>query len=190
MLASEECLTNANRNPGRSRSDVERYLVDYLGARQVLWLRGSLAGDDTDGHVDQLARFVGPSTVVAAVEESPDDENHGVLRGNYERLGQMTDQDGRELEVVALPMPRAIHYDRTRLPASYVNFYVANGLVVVPQFDDPADERATKILSDLFPGRQVLGLPAVDLVWGLGTYHCVTLQEPGCGGGEASDGVD
>jgi agmatine deiminase len=178
ILAAEDCLTNANRNPGLLRRDVERYLAGFLGARHVLWLRGGLAGDDTDGHVDQLARFVSPSTVVAALEQDPADENYAALQANYERLKNMKDQDGRPLEVVTLPMPRPIHYEGTRLPASYVNFYVAGGLVVVPQFDDPADQEAIGILAGVFPERETCGLPAVDLVWGLGAYHCCTLQEP------------
>jgi len=177
ILASETCLTNANRNPGLSPGDVERCLADYLGARHVIWLRGSIAGDDTDGHVDQLARFVGPTTVVAALEKNRTDENYAPLKANHESLGSATDQDGRSLKVIALPMPRPIHYRAQRLPASYVNFYVANGLVVVPQFDDPADAEAIEILARLFPDREIRGLPTVDLVWGLGAYHCIAMQE-------------
>jgi agmatine deiminase len=178
LLAAENCLTHANRNPGLSRGDVERYLADYLGATHVVWLRGSIAGDDTDGHVDQLARFVGPTTVVAAVEKRPSDENYGVLRANGERLRSAVDQDGRPLEVIRLPMPQPIYRGGQRLPASYANFYVANGLVVVPQFNDPADGEAIEILAHAFPDREVRGLPAVDLARGLGAYHCVTMQEP------------
>ena len=179
LLAAQRCLTHENRNPGLSTADLERYLADYLGARHVLWLDGELAGDDTDGHVDQLARFVGPTTVVAAVERDPADENYAPLAANHRRLRAMTDQDGRPLEVIALPMPRPIYFEKTRLPASYANFYIANGVVVVPQFDDPADREAMAILARLFPGRQICGLPAADLVWGLGAYHCITQQEPG-----------
>lgn len=178
FLAAEDCLTDANRNPGLSRDDVEQYLADYLGARHVVWLRGSIAGDDTDGHVDQLARFVGPATVVASLEKRAADENYAVLRANFERLAGAVDQDGRPLEVIALPMPQPIHHGGQRLPAGYANFYVANGLVVVPQFDDPADREATEVLAGVFPDREVHGLPAVDLAWGLGAYHCATMQEP------------
>jgi agmatine deiminase len=178
LLAAESCLTDARRNAGLSTHDLERYLADYLGARHVVWLDGSLAGDDTDGHVDQLARFVDPSTVVAAVERDPTDANFAALKANFERLQKATDQDGRPLEVLSLPMPRPIHDGETRLPASYANFYLANGLVVVPQFDDPADGQALAILSRRFPGRRICGLPAVDLVAGLGAYHCITQQEP------------
>ena len=178
VLAARPCLLHENRNPQLSAKALERYLADYLGAEHVLWLEAGMAGDDTDGHVDQLARFVGPSTVVAAREEDPADENHAVLEANYERLTRMTDQDGRPLEVVPLPMPRPVYHADTRLPASYANFSIANRLVVVPQFSDPADGRACEILSRLFPKRRVCGLPAADLAWGLGTYHCVTQQEP------------
>ena len=178
LLAARSCLTDARRNSGFSTGDVERYLKDYLGARHVVWLEGSLTGDDTDGHVDQLARFIDPSTVVAAVERDRTDANFPTLQANFERLQKSTDQDGRPLEVVSLPMPRPIHDEGTRLPASYVNFYVANGLVVVPQFEDPADSEALAILSQRFPDRRICGLPAVDLVVGLGGYHCITQQEP------------
>ncbi len=178
ILAAEDCLTDVNRNPALSKHDAERCLADHLGARHVIWLRGSIAGDDTDGHVDQLARFVGPTTVVTAAEQSSKDENFAVLQANYERLKKAVDQDGTPLEVVGLPMPRPVRCQGGRLPASYANFYVANGLVVVPQFDDPADPVAMEILARAFPDRQVRGLPAVDLALGLGAYHCITLQEP------------
>ena len=178
VLAAEQSLVDDRRNPRLSAAEAERYLADYLAVERVLWLRGRIAGDDTDGHVDQLARFVGPSTVVAAREEDPADENHAVLEANYARLEAVADQAGRPLEVVALPMPRPVCHDGIRLPASYVNFYVANGLVVVPQFGDPADGRACEVLARLFAGRRVCGLPAADLVRGRGAYHCITQQEP------------
>ncbi len=178
VLASELCLLNPNRNPKLTRDDVQWYLAEYLGASRVLWLRAEIQGDDTDGHVDQAARFVGPRTVVAALAEDSDDANFGSLEANFERLQAMVDQDGRPLEVIPLPMPRPICYQEHRLPASYANFYIANGLVLVPQYGDPADDRAIRILAELFPNRQIRGLCAVDLVWGLGAYHCVTQQEP------------
>jgi agmatine deiminase len=178
LLAAEDCLTDPRRNPGLSTSDLERSLAEYLGARHVVWLRGAIAGDDTDGHVDQLARFVGPTTVAAALEDDPADANYAVLRANFERLRSAADRDGRPLEVIALPMPRPVYHGDRRLPASYANFYAANGLVVVPQYDDPADPEAIAILGRVFPGREVVGLPAVDLAWGLGAYHCATMQEP------------
>ena len=177
LLAAESCLLHSNRNPGRSRREMERCLADYLGARHVVWLSAEIAGDDTDGHVDQFARFVGPTTVVAAREKDSTDANYAPLEANFARLKTATDQDGRALEVATLPMPRPIYYDGRRLPASYANFYVANRLVVVPVFDDPADAEACETLGRLFPGRRICGLNAVDLVWGLGAFHCATQQE-------------
>jgi agmatine deiminase len=178
VLAAEQCLLHQNRNPNLSREQLERWMADYLGASKVLWLRAEIAGDDTDGHVDQFGRFVGPSTVVASVEENRGDANYASLRTNFDELRNMTDQNGSPLEVIALPMPRPVSHDGNRLPASYANFYVANGAVVVPQFDDPADPAAVDILSRQFPDREVMGLPAVDLLRGLGAFHCVTQQEP------------
>ncbi len=178
LLAARSSLVDPARNPGLTVEDIERALGDFLGARKILWLDGSLAGDDTDGHVDQIARFVGPTTVVAAHESDTSDDNYDVLQANQERLQQMTDERGRPLEVIPLPMPAPLFRDGSRLPASYVNFYIANRLIVIPHFNDPADRQAQRILADLFPGRQVVGLPAADLVVGLGAYHCVTQQQP------------
>ena len=177
LLAAEDSLIDVNRNPGMARDEAERYLADFLGARRVIWLKGSICGDDTDGHVDQLARFVGPTTVVTAFEQNAEDENYAPLRASYERLKKAIDQDGAPIELVTLPMPQPIRFEGERLPASYVNFYVANGLVVVPQFDDPADREAIRVLAQAFPDREVRGLPAVDLACGLGAYHCITLHE-------------
>ncbi|MGD9720631.1 MAG: agmatine/peptidylarginine deiminase [Pirellulales bacterium] len=178
VLTTESCLLNPNRNPQLSRADVEGYLADFLCAKKVLWLEGRMAGDDTDGHIDQLARFVGPTTVVAAIEEDPRDENYEPLADNHRRLAAMTDARGRKLTVIPLAMPRAMFFDEQRLPAGYLNFYIANGVVIVPTFDDPADEVALETLARLFPARQVRGIGAVDLVWGLGAFHCITQQEP------------
>ncbi len=178
ILTTEECLLNPNRNPGLSRDEIERYLRDYLGARHVLWLGRGIVGDDTDGHIDELARFVGPRTVVTAVESDPKDENYEALQDNLQRLRSMTDQDGRPLEVISLPMPRPLFHEDARLPASYCNFYIANGVVVAPQYGDPADEEVIQTLGRLFPTRQIRGISAVDLAWGLGAFHCITQQEP------------
>ncbi len=178
ILTTEQCLLNANRNPQLSRADMERYLADYLGAKKVLWLGEGIEGDDTDGHIDELARFVGPRTVVAAMEDDSADMNYRPLRENFERLRRMTDQVDRPLEVVALPMPRPIYHENQRLPASYCNFYIANGVTIVPQFDDPSDAKVLEILGRLLPGREIIGLPARDLAWGLGAFHCITQQEP------------
>jgi agmatine deiminase len=178
LLTTEQCLLNPNRNPHLSRADIERYLADYCGTKKVLWLGGGIAGDDTDGHIDELARFVAPTTVVAALESDRADENYEPLKENFDRLCGMSDAAGRPLEVVPLAMPRPLFYDGQRLPASYLNFYIANGLVVAPQFGDPADRAALETLGRLFPGRQVRGLGAVDLAWGLGAFHCITQQQP------------
>ena len=178
LLVAERSVLDENRNPGLTRQAAERCLGHYLGARQILWLDGELAGDDTDGHVDQLARFVDPHTVVAASEEDPSDANHRSLRACFEQLEDAANAVSPSLTVLSLPMPRPKWFGDRRLPASYANFYVANGLVVVPQFDDPADAQALDILAGLFPGRQVRGLRALDLIWGLGAFHCATQQEP------------
>jgi agmatine deiminase len=177
-FTTEQCLLNPNRNPGLSRSDVEHYLADYCGTRHVIWLGEGMTGDDTDGHVDELARFVGPRTVVVAAVDDPADINYRALRDARERLESATDQDGLSLEVLPLPAPAPVIYNGQRLPASYCNFYVANGVVIVPQFDCPADRKAIEILSQAFPERQVLGLRAVELVLGLGAFHCITQQQP------------
>ena len=178
ILTTEECLLNPNRNPHLNRQQVEQFLADYCGARKVLWLGGGIVGDDTDGHIDELARFVGPTTVLAAVEADPADENHAPLADNLARLRGMTDADGRPLEIVPVPLPRPLYYDDQRLPASYMNFYIANGVVIVPQFNDPADAEAVSTLARAFPTRQIRGLDAVDLAWGLGAFHCITQQQP------------
>jgi agmatine deiminase len=180
MLTTEECLLSEvqQRNPGLSRTDLEALFAGYLGVEKVLWLGRGIAGDDTHGHVDDLARFVRPGVVVVVSEPNESDENHGPLRENLERLQNMTDAAGRKLEVVTLPMPAPLIFDDMRLPASYANFYIANGLVLVPTFNDPKDRIALGILADLFPDREVVGIHAVDLVWGLGTLHCMSHEEP------------
>jgi agmatine deiminase len=181
LLTTQECLLSdvQQRNPGFTREDYEKVFADYLGVRKVLWLGRGIAGDDTHGHVDDLARFVGPRTVVAVVEDDAADANYEPLQESLARLRGMTDQDGRPLEVVPLPMPAPLSFDGQRLPASYANFYIANDRVLVPTFNDPNDRRALGILADLFPGRAVVGIHAVDLVLGLGTLHCLTQQQPG-----------
>ncbi|HTI73279.1 MAG TPA: agmatine deiminase family protein [Candidatus Limnocylindria bacterium] len=178
LLTTEACLLNPNRNPGLSKTEIEGYLCAYLGVRHVLWLGDGIVGDDTDGHVDDLTRFVNPTTVVTVVEENPDDENHEPLKANFERLQSMTDQDGRPLRVVTLPMPRLIEFEGQRLPASYANFYIANAGVIVPTYRDPNDEKALAILQELFPDRPVIGVDSSELIWGLGSFHCISQQEP------------
>jgi agmatine deiminase len=179
LLTTEGCLLNPNRNPGLSRGEIERYLRDYLGVTNILWLGEGIEGDDTDGHVDDLTRFVDEQTVVTVVEDDPADPNCGPLRDNLERLRAMTDQDGRPLKIVTLPMPPAMYQDGQRLPASYANFYVANDIVLLPAYHPPTDEIARATLQQCFPARRVIPLNSVDLVWGLGSFHCVTQQWPG-----------
>jgi agmatine deiminase len=178
FLTTEQCLLNPNRNPGLSRADLEKYLADYLGAKKILWLGEGIEGDDTDGHIDELARFVGPRTVVAALEEDPADVNYKPLRENFTRLQHMTDEDDRPLEIIPLPMPRPMYHEDQRIPGSYCNFYIANGVVVVPEFADPADARVNETLRKLLPGREIVPIPARDLFWGLGAFHCMSQQEP------------
>jgi agmatine deiminase len=179
VLTTATCLLHPNRNPRGDPAGVNELLRDFLGARNVLWLeRGELAGDDTDGHIDQLARFVGRSTVVASVAADPSDENHAPLQANFDQLCKMTDEEGRPLDVHPLPLPQPKFYRGHRLPASYANFYIANGVVLVPQFDDPADATAIRLLQEHFPDREVRGIPCLDLAWGLGAIHCLTQQEP------------
>lgn len=180
LLTTEECLLSETqeRNPGLDREGYERVFADYLGIKQVIWLGRGIAGDDTHGHVDDIARFVGPARVVTVVEEDPYDVNHDPLQENLARLRGSTDAEGRPLDVVTLPMPRPVHFEGVRLPASYANFYIANSLVLVPTFNDPADRRALRILAEQFPDRNVVGIHARDLVWGLGTLHCLTHEQP------------
>ncbi|MEJ7619062.1 MAG: agmatine deiminase family protein [Pyrinomonadaceae bacterium] len=178
LLTTEACLLNPNRNPHLSQREIERYLIDYLGVRHILWLGEGIVGDDTDGHIDDLARFVDPTTVVTVLEEDPADENYALLRENYRRLLTMKDQDGTSLRVLTLPNPARIEYQGQRLPASYANFYIANKVVLVPVFDQPHDQVALQTLQELFPDRRVTGIYCTDLVWGLGAIHCVTQQQP------------
>jgi agmatine deiminase len=178
LLTTEACLLNPNRNPTLDRDAIEGYLRAYLGVRHILWLGDGIAGDDTDGHVDDLTRFVDERTVVTVVEDDPADENYEPLQENLERLRGMRDQDGRPLRVVTLPMPRALFHEEQRLPASYANFYIANGLVLLPTYDPDRDEEARHTLQELFPTREVIGIDCTDLVWGLGAFHCVSQQWP------------
>jgi agmatine deiminase len=183
LLTTEACLLNPNRNPSLTRTDIEDYLCAYLGVKKILWLGNGIVGDDTDGHIDDLARFTNPTTVVCALEDDPVDVNYALLRDNFARLQRMTDQDSRPLRVVPLCMPSPVEYEGRRLPASYANFYIANGVVLVPTYACPNDQRALTTLQELFPMRRVVGIPCTDLVWGLGAIHCVTQQQPAIDGG-------
>jgi agmatine deiminase len=184
LITTEECLLDPAvqvRNPAFARRDYEEIFRRWLGATNVIWLGRGIAGDDTHGHVDDLCRFVGPRTVVLCEERDRVDANHAALAENRRRLSRARLEDGSRLEVVALPMPRPLVFDGQRLPASYANFNVANAAVLVPTFNDPMDRVALGILGGLFRDRPVVGVHAVDLVWGLGTVHCLTQQVPGPG---------
>ena len=181
VVTTEECLLDQQvqpRNPGLSRQEVERVLADYLGVSNVLWLGRGIAGDDTHGHVDDLCRFVNARTVVLCGEANPHDANYQPLAENRERVEGMRLEDGSRVEAVPLPMPAPVYFDGQRLPASYANFYIANAAVLVPTFNDPNDRIALGTLSELMPDRPVIGIHALDLVWGLGTLHCLTQQQP------------
>jgi agmatine deiminase len=177
-LTTEQCLLNKNRNPRLSREEIEDFLKKSLGVRHVIWLGEGIAGDDTDGHIDDIARFVDATTVVCVVESNSKDENYRFLQENYERLQDAVDQGGAKLSLVKLPCPRPVYYGGARLPASYANFYIANELVLVPVFDDANDTQALGVLQELFHDRKVSGLRCNDVVAGLGAIHCVTQQEP------------
>ncbi len=177
-LTTEQCLLNPNRNPHLSRAGIEQFLKDSLGVDQVIWLGEGIAGDDTDGHIDDIARFVDPTTVVCALEQDPRDRNYRPLHENYERLEGAEDRNGKKLTIVPLPMPGAVADAGARLPASYANFYIANGVVLTPTYDHPNDHTALGILRELFPDRAVIGIPCAPLVTGRGAIHCVTQQEP------------
>ena len=178
LLTTEQCLLNSNRNPGIGKKRLEEILGANLGARNVIWLGSGIEGDDTDGHIDDIARFVGPRRVVAAAETDPGDSNHEALRDNLRRLEESTDQDGRSLEVLEIPMPPRVIASDGRLPASHLNFYVGNKVVVVPVFGGESDRLAVERLQEAFPDREIVGIDCRALVYGLGTLHCVTQQIP------------
>ena len=178
LLTSEACLLNPNRNPSLNREDIERELGKYLGIEKVLWLGDGIVGDDTDGHVDDMARFVNETTIVIALEENPSDENYAALQENYQRLQSYTDLSGNPLKVLKLPMPSPVYFNGDRLPASSANFYIANTVVLVPTYRCSQDLIALEILQECFPGRNIVGIDCSDLVWGLGAIHCLTHEEP------------
>jgi len=178
ILTTESCLLNPNRNPKLGRAEIEDYLKTFLGVNNILWLGDGIAGDDTDGHVDDLARFVARDTIVTVTESDPSDANYRALADNLKRIRAMRDADGRPFKIETIPMPPALHYDNTRLPASYANFYIVNGGILMPTFGCAADSIAAATLARLIPGRRVVGIPSTDLVWGLGAIHCLTQQHP------------
>ncbi|BDU75775.1 agmatine deiminase family protein [Mesoterricola sediminis] len=180
LLTTEECLLSdvQVRNPGMTRDAYERAFAEHLGIRKVIWLGDGVKGDDTHGHVDDLSRFVAPRTVVTVVEPRKDDPNHAPLAENLRRLKAATDADGHPLEVIELPMPGPLYYRGVRLPASYGNFYIANGLVLCPVFNDPHDRHALDTLAKVFPDREVVGIYSGDFIWGFGAMHCMSQQQP------------
>jgi agmatine deiminase len=178
VLTSKSCLLNPNRNPHLSQEEIEKYLCDYYGQKQVLWIDDGIVGDDTDGHIDDTVRFVNRNTVLAVVEENPEDENYEILQHNLRQLKELRLLDGSALNIVELPMPDAVIYEDQRLPASYANFYIANHAVIVPTFRCAKDEVALKIIGECFPDREVVGLDSVEIIWGLGSFHCLSQQEP------------
>ncbi len=179
LLTTEQCLLNKNRNPDLSREEIEQSLKDYLGVSNIIWLKKGIAGDDTDGHVDDVARFVSPRTILCAYEEDETDENYPVLKENYEILCNSEDQNGNPLNIIKLPMPGFVGIEN-RLPASYANFYIGNKVVLVPVFGQENDKRALSIIQKAFPDRKVTGIDCTDLVYGFGAIHCITQQQPAC----------
>jgi len=178
LITTEQCLLNKNRNPSMTRSQIEEKLSQYLGVQNILWLKEGIEGDDTDGHIDDLVRFVNSTTVVCPVTQRTDDVDYAVLQKNFTDLSQMKDQDGKNITVIPLPVPQPVVYENNRLPASYANFYIANKTVLVPTFRCPEDGVALKLFETVFPERKVVGIDCTDLVWGFGTIHCSTQQQP------------
>lgn len=178
VLTSKQCLLNPNRNPHLNQQQIEQYLYDYYGVQQVLWVDEGIVGDDTDGHIDDTVRFVNEDTVLTVVEENKADENYPILQHNLQQLKEMRLLSGKQLNIVELPMPDPVEWEGQRLPASYANFYIANGLVVVPTFRCPKDEQAIAIIQDCFKDRKIIGIDSTDIIWGLGSFHCLSQQEP------------
>jgi agmatine deiminase len=181
LLTTKACLLNPNRNPHLNQGQIEQYLHDYYGVEHILWLGDGIDGDDTDGHIDDLTRFVNEDTVVTVVEHNKDDVNYEPLKENLELLHTLRLQDGKQLNVIELPMPSPVIYEDQPLPASYANFYIANKHVIVPTFQDKNDDKALDIIQSVFPTRKVVGLDSTDLIWGLGSFHCLSQQEPEVG---------
>ena len=178
VLTTTSCLLNTNRNPHLNQGQIEQYLHDYYGVENILWLGDGIVGDDTDGHIDDLTRFVNENTVVTVVEENKKDENYSILQENLKSLKKLRLENGKPLDIVELPMPAAVVYEDMRLPASYANFYIGNKYVIVPTFRDKNDDRALQILQSCFQDRKVIGLDSLDIIWGLGSFHCLSQQEP------------
>ena len=178
LLTSTACLLNPNRNPHLNQQEIEAFLCAYYGVQQILWVDEGIIGDDTDGHIDDTVRFVNEHTVLTVVEENTKDENYALLQHNLKQLSQMRLSNGRSLDIIELPMPDPVIYEDQRLPASYANFYIANKYVIVPTFRCSKDARALEIISSCFPERKVVGIDSTDIIWGLGSFHCLSQQEP------------
>jgi len=178
VLTTTACLLNKNRNPHLNQQQIEEYLQNYYGVEQVLWLGDGIIGDDTDGHIDDITRFVNEDTVVTVVEENKHDENYHILQENLQTLKTMRLLNGKQLNIIELPMPEPVIYEDQRLPASYANFYIANSAVVMPTYRSKNDAKALNILQQCFPHRKVVGIDSTDIIWGLGSFHCLSQQEP------------
>ncbi|MFI5161646.1 MAG: agmatine/peptidylarginine deiminase [Sphingobacteriales bacterium] len=178
LITSTACLLNKNRNPHLNQQQVEAYLHNYYGVEQVLWVNEGIIGDDTDGHIDDTVRFVNEDTVVTVIEENKTDENYQILQENLQMLKEMRLLNGKQLNIIELPMPESIYYDGQRLPASYANFYIANSAVVMPTYRSKNDDKALNVLQQCFPDRKVVGIDSTDIIWGLGSFHCLSQQEP------------
>lgn len=179
VITSTCCLLNDNRNPHLSQEQIETYLIDYYGVDQVLWIKEGIVGDDTDGHIDDTVRFVNEDTVITVIEENKKDENYTLLQDNLADLKKMRLLSGKQLNIVELPMPEEVIYEDQRLPASYANFYIANDAVIVPTFRCGRDDKALQIIQGCFPDRRVVGIDSTEIIWGLGSFHCLSQQEPG-----------
>jgi agmatine deiminase len=178
VMTSTACLLNPNRNPHLNQEQIEDYLCNYYGMEQVLWVDEGIIGDDTDGHIDDTVRFVNEDTVITVIEENKNDENYGLLQHNLEQLKGMRLLNGKQLNIVEIPMPDELIYEDQRLPCSYANFYIANKSVIVPIFNCDKDDKALQIIANCFPGREVVGIDSTDIIWGLGSFHCLSQQEP------------
>ena len=178
VLTTTACLLNKNRNPHLNQQQIENYLYNYYGAEQILWLGDGIVGDDTDGHIDDITRFVNQDTVVTVIEENKNDENYHLLQENLQTLKTMRLLNGKQLNIIELPMPAPVVYDGQRLPASYANFYIANAAVIVPTYRCDNDDKALQIIQNCFPDRKVVGIDSTDIIWGLGSFHCLSQQEP------------
>lgn len=178
ILTSTSCLLNPNRNSHLNRDQIENYLFDYYGAKQVLWVEEGIVGDDTDGHIDDTIRFVNEDTVLTVVESNTQDENYSILQDNLAQLKKMRLLNGKQLNIVELPMPEAVIYEEQRLPASYANFYISNKYVIVPTFRSAMDDKALSIIAEAYKNREVIGIDSTDIIWGLGSFHCLSQQEP------------